>query len=114
MKVHAERAMASGSPIGSELSAVAGHDGEWLCLRTVGYARNLAWGECPDRAEAISAALDEALIRVWRSGEARALPAIDENVCRTLLFRARAELFAAPGQASTLDASDLRLIDRGN
>ena len=44
------RAMAGGSPVGSELSAGARHEGEWLCLRTAGYARNLAWGESPERA----------------------------------------------------------------
>jgi len=107
----ANRAMGGGSPVGSELSAGARHEGEWLCLRTAGYARNLAWGENPARAGALAAALDDGLIRAWESGEARALPAIDEDGCRTLLLRARTVPFGAPRPA--VDASDVRLVERG-
>lgn len=108
----ANRILASGSPVGSELSAGARHKGEWLCLRTAGYAQDLAWKASPERAEALSVALDIELIRAWKSGEARALPAVDEHGCRTLLQRARDVPFGAPGPQTPVDASDLRLADR--
>jgi hypothetical protein len=108
----ANRIMASGSPVGSELSAGARHEGEWLCLRTAGHARDLAWKASPERAEALSVALDDGLIRAWKSGEARALPAVDAHGCRTLLQRAREVPFGTPGQQPPVDASDLRLVDR--
>jgi len=100
----ADRAMASGSPVGSKLAASAQHDGEWLCLRTAGYARNLASAESPDRADCLSVALDASLLRAWQTGEARSLSPINEDDCRALLLRAR--------ERSIAEVSDLRLIDR--
>jgi hypothetical protein len=98
----ANRAMAGGSPVGAELMAIAKHEGEWLCLRTVGYARNLALGECPECAEELAAVLDDRLKREWKS--ALALPAVDEASCRTMLLRVRA--------GSRFDTSGLRLVNR--
>ena len=108
----ANLAMAGGTPVGSELSAGARHEAEWLCLRTAGYARNLAWGECLERAEALSEALDDGLLRAWESGKARSLPAVDEDGCRTLLLRAREVPLGTPQSKHPIDVTDLRLVHR--
>jgi hypothetical protein len=101
------------SPVEIELAAGARVDGEWQCLRVTGWARDLAAMESPDRAAEFSVALDAGLLRVWESGKARALPAVDEAGCRALHDRALAVAsLGATGSTPPVATSGLRLIDR--
>ena len=86
---------------------------EWLLVRAVACAPGVARHDSPDRAAELEAKLDEELRRLWQTGKAKNLPAVNEWGCRLLHDRS----IAASDVSSTespppVVASDLPLIAR--